>query len=392
MDFKEGDPSFLENDNKWVHTITADQIKLGTLLNNAHYIIQSKTEIKGLIDFHCYAFKYHFYIIENFIPLNNTDLSNTKLTTLNGLSLENLPKVQEYLTGSNGCWTIEFLAGNSNQNDDFGELVGAEDNSFKRLGFLRMDVDNLGSLFKNALPDVKNLTTWVDYTQLSYSLDLFFKGHLNHVSQNEIFKKRLHIIYAGGDDVCIVGKWDKTILFAKTIHEELQKYSNHTLTISGGMAIAEAKFPTQKAIELAADLEHQAKSHDFNGIAKNSFNFFDMPLHWSNQEFDAVWQIKEDILKYLKTNALVKNFIQKMNTINNLRINHPNQVKWMWMLTYDIARNHNSKNIELDTYLEIQKNKMINFAYQNNNRPDTGYHYCELFSFACTWAYYEHKS
>ncbi|MFN4298821.1 MAG: type III-A CRISPR-associated protein Cas10/Csm1 [Thermaurantimonas sp.] len=73
----------------------------------------------------------------------------------------------------------------------FDELAGESD--FKRLGILRMDVDNLGALFKNGFSRRKHSISRL--ATLSRSLDFFFKGYLNNLVQE--YKNDCYILYAG---------------------------------------------------------------------------------------------------------------------------------------------------------------------------------------------------
>ena len=71
---------------------------------------------------------------------------------------------------------------------DFLELAGntnkdGESASFKRLGVLRMDVDNLGNAFIKGFN--KNSISFSKYSALSSSLDLFFKGYINTLRDSE---------------------------------------------------------------------------------------------------------------------------------------------------------------------------------------------------------------
>jgi CRISPR-associated protein Csm1 len=83
----------------------------------------------------------------------------------------------------------QALLANGNQKT-FEDLAG--NGSFKRLGVLRMDVDNLGKIFISGLPaDQQNLAT---YSTLSFMLDLFFSGYLNVIRGRDEFKDWVNIL------------------------------------------------------------------------------------------------------------------------------------------------------------------------------------------------------
>ena len=82
------------------------------------------------------------------------------------------------------------------------------------LGILRMDLDNLGKRFVSGFNSIK------EYQAFSERLDKFFKTEIEGIRQDKLFKEHLNIIYAGGDDLVVLGRWDKTIDFAERVQKE----------------------------------------------------------------------------------------------------------------------------------------------------------------------------
>jgi CRISPR-associated protein Csm1 len=86
-----------------------------------------------------------------------------------------------------------------------------------RVGVLRMDVDGLGGVFGNEL----KAPTLAGVTALSAALDTFFAGWLNVLCEKIERETRLagdappergdllYTIYSGGDDLFVVGAWDR---------------------------------------------------------------------------------------------------------------------------------------------------------------------------------------
>lgn len=128
------------------------------------------------------------------------------------------------------------------------------------LGILRMDVDGLGARF------IKGFKSMNEYRKFSSDLEKFFdadKGNLRDIQQK--YQDYLHIVYAGGDDIFAVGRWDKVICFAEDVSKQFKEYcatvlKEPTLTISGGVAVLNPKFPIAKAAEMAGDAEEAAKN------------------------------------------------------------------------------------------------------------------------------------
>lgn len=164
------------------------------------------------------------------------------------------------------------------------------------LGILRMDVDGLGKMFANGFP------TLDEYKFFSSRLDSYFTnrpGHnsnLQQIQQKPDYREYLNLIYAGGDDIFAVGRWDKVIDFAAEVRKDFVEYVNtEGVSISGGIAIVNPKFPIAKAAELAGEAEDTAKDYVYHGKPKNAFCMFGKAISWQD-EFDYVKQYKEEFV------------------------------------------------------------------------------------------------
>jgi CRISPR-associated protein Csm1 len=82
------------------------------------------------------------------------------------------------------------------------------------LGILRMDVDGLGKRF------IEGFDSIAQYRAFSNRLVVFFEKEVENMQHDPEFRPYLNIIYAGGDDLFIIGRWDKVIDFAERIHKE----------------------------------------------------------------------------------------------------------------------------------------------------------------------------
>ena len=172
------------------------------------------------------------------------------------------------------------------------------------LGILRMDVDKLGVRFCNGFDSLQS------YTRFSEHLKEFFDSIVSGIQRKPYYKNHLNIIYAGGDDLFVVGRWDKVIDFAADVHTAFMKYTaGENLSISGGIAIVGAKFPIAKAAEMAGDAEDQAK--EYNNGAKNAICFLGETVGWDN-EFDEVRTLKEEFCHQIKDNNLSQGILHQL--------------------------------------------------------------------------------
>jgi len=159
----------------------------------------------------------------------------------------------------------------------------------KRIGVLRMDVDDLGQIVGGGLEG----PTMARVSALSAALDRFFAGRLNAICQEvnarhpeagagEDRGDRLYVIYSGGDDLFVVGSWDLLPELAEWVHDEFADWAGHNpaVHISGGITVEAPGAPLYQMARRAGGAEHQAKSHVRSGARKDAISFFGMAFKW----------------------------------------------------------------------------------------------------------------
>jgi len=229
---------------------------------------------------------------------------------------------------------------------DFGSYATGTE-----LGILRMDVDGLGKRF------IKGFASIEDYRSYSDCLTDFFEKGIKDLQKRDEFKPHLNIVYAGGDDLFIVGRWDKVIDFAELIHKETEKAPfNHNVAdndrvhISGGIAVVKSTFPIAKAAELAGEAEEYAKQ--FGNGEKNAFHMLGKTVSWARPvpgtrlaEFDYVKGYKDKFVKLVTQYALSKSLLHKimlyssMADENKMKKNEDaRNYSYIWHLSYYLTR------------------------------------------------------
>ncbi len=232
----------------------------------------------------------------------------------------------------------------------FDELAHPKNGGFKRWGVLRLDVDNLGNLFKSGFGDKASLSR---IASLSFALRLFFEGWLPELARydpdkpavSEDLSRYLYVQYSGGDDVFVVGAWDALPEFARRIRVSFGEYAagNPALTLSGGMTIVDAGFPLYQAAQQAGDAEDAAKSVP----DKDAFTFMDHPLKWGELRTAQAqaYRLMDSInAKYLPHSALqtllaLQARIQQAGRqARKDGKTKPMYGPWMWMAAYQLTR------------------------------------------------------
>lgn len=140
-----------------------------------------------------------------------------------------------------------------------------------RIGILRADVDNLGQAFVSGFENPENRNRYVTLSRtatLSRQLSLFFKLHINKILKEGEYTingkagraRNAAICYSGGDDLLIVGAWNEVIELAVDIRRDFEKYTQGTLTLSGGIGVYEPGYPISVIAGEVAGMEEASKA------------------------------------------------------------------------------------------------------------------------------------
>jgi len=429
----------------FVSDLTAQQIILGQELKKLEYWILSPESLAKLdtslqkVEIQpCGTGLYNYFIsAQQYEKLNNrfpsSGLRIFRINNLDPISQFIIDKGQhsygylfyggdDYPTDiKDKPMTFSEMAGalESEKEKTYGEEYKKKEINFKRLGILRMDVDDLGYFFRNGIP--ANRLSLTRYTTLSRQLDFFFKGYLNHLWQEETeIKARSQIIYSGGDDLFIVGKWDLMIRLAEKIKTAFNEWvcSNPQLGISGGLSIVTHKFPIMKAADMAGAMEKRAKKHalpkEYSGSShfeKKSLTLLGCPLHWEStsttttegkqnwaNEFEEVRLVKEQLLSFIRNEnqkqKLAKSILQKIMMLENMYQHHlltGENPKWAWTTAYyfsKLADQYQRRGgSQVATFLKDLSKQIL----LQGNRKDSTYHRLELLAIAARWASLENR-
>lgn len=347
-----------DDEKTFVLPIVKEQAELGNTLKDIDYIVtyRSNTEnkyMKNRVKIDVSTFGIHSYLFDQ-LELTDDDADFKKITSADTCMIKRINNTDYLgipLKGKSCSYGFSFYGGNKqaqieNRDKTFEELAG---NGY--LGILKMDVDNLGSIFINGMPPKDQ--SFSAYSTLSFMLDYFFSGYLNTIRNN--YNNDVNILYSGGDDVFAIGKWDKLIMFAKDIRKNFEDFvGRNDISISAGIVFVGNKFPIAKAAELAGEAEHAAKK--FNNGKKNSINIFGENVSWEN-EFEYVENYKKQFVEHVENNNMSKSILHKIMTYamiikdNAIKRQHKesedNSYIWntVYYLTRFLKRYENNKNV-----------------------------------------------
>ncbi len=266
----------------------------------------------------------------------------------------------------------------------------------EKIAIFRADVDNLGSIFKDGLKENNTLSR---SAMLSSALSDFFEGYINYLAKEKIckcqenknkykYKENIGIVYSGGDDLFIVGSWDKVIDFAFELQDKFKKYTNHKLSFSGGIIVIDPTLPVRIAARMAENAENDAKNYKRNNGSqkeKDCIVIFDTPIGY--EEKNILFDIKTNLMNIYnerenQRDIPFKGILRKLFDISAVYEKQKNlqrklelqgltshQIKtrvildrWKWLLAYSLRKhikgdhnNNNDKDKWKECVLNIQR-------------------------------------
>ncbi len=176
-------------------------------------------------------------------------------------------------------------------------MLEAQSQGIKRLGVLRMDLDNGGWLFSDGFVErdqngriVRRFATLSRVAALSFAISLYFEGWVEHIAEKmnaETHAERgdtLYSIYSGGDDLFFVGAWDRVVELARRIRADLTPFAAHHPGIhtSAGIVLVGGKYPLYQAAAEAGEAEGKAKGR----AGKDALAFLGQVVSWQQFGLD----------------------------------------------------------------------------------------------------------
>lgn len=159
-----------------------------------------------------------------------------------------------------------------------GQLATFEDLSARAIGrrylaYLRIDADKIGEQFRSLAGQPQR--TW----GLSRLLDTAFSSAVATLIGSKF--PDLYPVYGGGDDLFVIGPWNKVLDFASAWRTEFRAISADKLTLSAGLALAK---PRQHILTKSEDAEHALDEHA--KIPRDSIRALGCTIPWA--EFPTV--------------------------------------------------------------------------------------------------------
>ncbi len=237
---------------------------------------------------------------------------------------------------------------------DYDDLANASE-GVEWLGALRMDVDNLATVFIEKLGDNATISR---LATLSESLRFFFEAYLPRLCREYNAKQKheiLELIYAGGDDLFLVGGWSALPQIAKQIRDEFREFvTGDHVTLSGGIAIQHKKYPLYQFALQSGEAQNAAKRlHD-----KNAIVFLQKPIAWTDFENVSHWH-----QRFLEAFHAQKGPLPHAALAQFSRI-YADEKRWAWRSLYYFQRLKEQYSTQKPFLQELQRELNLETSFQ----------------------------
>lgn len=219
------------------------------------------------------------------------------------------------------------------------------------IGILKADVDQLGMLMACGLTEkdftISRLAT------LSRQLNFFFAVYLPHLLKTDPRFMDVYTVFAGGDDLFLVGPWNRIMDLAHELRERFAEYTCHNEEIhfSAGISLKKPNTPLGKLAKDAEDALEKAKDgNPEKGKRGNCITVFNETATW--KEYVELREIRNRMKEWQEANLINNAMIFRMNAFismadlakellkeKEVRLEDMECLKWRALFRYSTERN-----------------------------------------------------
>ncbi len=217
------------------------------------------------------------------------------------------------------------------------------------LGVLKADVDNLGLMMAGGLnPESFTLSR---LTTLSRQLHYFFTLYLPHyLSINKQYQD-IYTVFAGGDDLFLIGPWNRVIDLVISLRESFEEYvcGNKEVHFSAGISFHKPHTPVDVMAKAAEEELDKSKTESDE---KNRLTLFSETAAWNKvEEFS---KIQRELGAWMDKGTINKAMLYRLNELMDMAalekriiggekkdvyVDHLACTKWHSKLAYTCERN-----------------------------------------------------
>lgn len=240
----------------------------------------------------------------------------------------------------------------------FEEIASSGEKGLDAIGVFKADVDNLGAIFAVGLEEPHNKgenkrLTFSRLSQLSRMINNFFAYYLPYKLKNDPRFVDTYTVFAGGDDLFLIGRYDSIFELSLELSEDFNSYvaKNKEVTISGGVSIFKPNTPIAYMAEVVEkNLDLSKKYTDKMTNIKGNLTFLGATDKW--ESFKRFYEdFKKDLHLFPKTTSFYYKLLEILGM--KMRLSDPEysyelmkNIMWLPRLKYLLARHIKKNDLE----------------------------------------------
>lgn len=191
-----------------------------------------------------------------------------------------------------------------NQRDDAEGNV--KYSGIEALGILKADVDNLGLLFACGIRDER--FTLSRLATMSRQLNNYFSIYIPYILKTDQRFNNIYTVFSGGDDLFLIGPWNRIIDFANQLINSFKRYVCHNkdITLSAGITIHKPNIPVLTLAEASEEALHSSKSK-----GRNRITIFGETTEWDN--FKRLKEVRDKLSNWLNSDIINNAMLFRIN-------------------------------------------------------------------------------
>jgi len=206
------------------------------------------------------------------------------------------------------------------------------------LAVLKADVDDLGKTFREHFK--RNEQSPSRIATFMRFLSLFFEGRVNDLAEKEF--PNVYVVFAGGDDLAVVGPWDQVLDFVQRVREEFSQWTggNPAFHFSAGISFGDATRPVMAALDEAERLLGKAKGRQ----GKNAVALLDeRVLSWDDFDETLRWyqELQNLVVGARGSGGVARSLLQRLKRLDVLTEPENGKVVYgpeLWRAYYSLRR------------------------------------------------------
>ena len=278
-------------------------------------------------------------------------------------TIDNLNEKEKSLVESDYILTFEDLA-------KLSVIEGIENKKRKRgveaIGVFKGDVDFMGNFIQGLNEKAKKINVTASFSKFNFFsrlMNYFFSVYAPYLMKQKY--KKIYTIFAGGDDIYIVGSWDEVAKFIKEFRNDFIKFCENQMKLSGGFIVTKPNKPVNFISRVVEEAENEAKDYkktqEYLKKEKNAFCAFGEVVSFDEYVKTDIDEIFEHYKDYLTTS-----FIYKLLKFADMSKNiTENPLNAMWISKFEYLFRRNLEEVYKDVDFNEFKKNLKNYIKEN---------------------------